>query len=436
MFTPSLHSSPGAVNPVCTMLACAITWESMFARRTGWNLSANRFSLAVERARACEVSSGASAGRALLDLTAGNPTTAGLHYERERILHALQHPRALEYEPACKGILPAREAVAAYYTERGIELSPERIILTVSTSEAYSYCFRLLCDPGDEVMVPSPSYPLFEFLADIQDVKLVPYELVYDHGWQIEFESLRRAITPRSRAIMVVHPNNPTGHYTRRWELERLNTLCREHELALVADEVFLDYGLNGGGLTGEAAELGETPLSFAANEGALTFTLSGLSKICALPQIKVAWIVASGPPELVGAALDRLEVIADTYLSPNAPVQWAIAELLGTREGIQRQLHERTAHNLRELDAQLATARMTTRLEFDAGWYAVLRTPATCSDEDVAIALLEQEGVLIHPGHFFDFPGAGYLVASLITPEEDFREGMRRVLRMLDQEV
>ncbi len=391
----------------------------MFARRTEWNLSVNRYSLAVERAR--------QGGRALLDLTAGNPTTVGLHYERERILQALQHPRALEYEPACKGILPAREAVAAYYAERGVALSAERIILTVSTSEAYSYCFRLLCDPGDEVLVPSPSYPLFEFLADIQDVKLVPYELVYDHGWQIEFESLRRAITGRSRAIMVVHPNNPTGHFTRNWELERLNALCGERELALVADEVFLDYGLNG-----EALE-SEPPLSFAANDGALTLTLSGLSKICALPQMKVAWIAASGPPELVGTALDRLEVIADTYLSPNAPVQWAVAELLGTREGIQRQLCERVGRNLRDLDAQLAKAKMTTRLEFDAGWYAVLRTPATRSDEDVATALLEQEGVLIHPGHFFDFPGAGYLVASLIAPEEEFREGMRRVVRALD---
>src|SRR6266540_2768536 len=243
----------------------------MFARRTEWNLASNAYSLAVERAR--------RSGRTLLDLTASNPTTVGLHYERERILRALQHPQALEYEPAAKGILPAREAVAAYYAERGVALSTERIVLTVSTSEAYSYCFRLLCDPGDEVLVPQPSYPLFEFLAEIQDVKLRPYELVYDHGWQIEFESLARAITPLSRAIMVVHPNNPTGHFTRHWELERLNALCRnthrnthrnnspEHELALVADEVFLDYALD------EA----EPPLSFAANDAALTFTLSGL---------------------------------------------------------------------------------------------------------------------------------------------------------------
>jgi alanine-synthesizing transaminase len=390
----------------------------MFARRTEWNLAANRYSLAVEEAR--------SSGRTLLDLTASNPTTVGLHFEGERILRALQHPRALEYEPASKGILAAREAVAEYYAGWGVALSAERIILTVSTSEAYSYCFRLLCDPGDEVLVPQPSYPLFEFLADIQDVKLVPYELVYDHGWQIEFESLHRAITPRSRAIMVVHPNNPTGHFTRRWELERLNALCRKHELALVADEVFLDYGLENSIAT-------EEPLSFAANDAALTFTLSGLSKICALPQFKVAWIAASGPPELVSAALERLDVIADTYLSPNAPVQWAIAELLATRDGIQQQLRQRVQRNLRELDAQLAKAKMTTRLEFDAGWYAVLRTSSARSDEDTAIALLEQEGVLIHPGHFFDFPGTGYLVASLIAPEEDFREGMGRVLRAMD---
>ncbi len=389
----------------------------MFARRTNWNLSTNRFALALESARRC--------GDTLLDLTASNPTTVGLRFENKRILRALQHPNALAYEPASKGILPAREAVAAYYAGREIKLSPEQIILTVSTSEAYSYCFRLLCDPGDQVLVPSPSYPLFEFLADIQDVELVPYELVYDHGWQIEFESLRRAITPRSRAIMVVHPNNPTGHFTRSWELERLNALCRESDLALIADEVFLDYGITG-----------ETPLSFAANDGALTFTLSGLSKICALPQIKVAWVAANGPREIVRTAVERLDVIADTYLSPNAPVQWAIPELLETRQEIQCQLRERVLCNLHELDTQLANARMTTRLSLDAGWYAVLRTPATRSDEDVAIALLEQERVIIHPGHFFDFPGAGYLVASLIAPEKDFREGIGRMLRAMDAHV
>ena len=387
----------------------------MFARRTGWNLAPNRYSRAVEEAR--------RDARPLLDLTASNPTTIGLQYESERILRALQHPNALQYDPASKGILPARQAVAGYYAERGVDVSPESVVLTVSTSEAYSYCFRLLCDPGDEVLVPSPSYPLFDFLADLQDVKLVPYELVYDHGWQIEFESLRRRITPRSRAIMVVHPNNPTGHFTRQWELDRLNALCREHELALVADEVFLDYAL----------DPSEVPLSFVANQQALTFTLSGLSKISALPQIKAAWIIASGPAALLADALARLEVIADTYLSPNAPVQWAVAELLATRHAIQRQLGERVSRNLAELDAQLKHSSIVSRLALDAGWYAVLRTPSSRSDEEIAIAILQQERVLVHPGHFFDFPDAGYLVVSLITLEDEFREGMRRVLRALD---
>ncbi len=388
----------------------------MFARRTNWNLAPNRYTEAIDAAR--------REGRSLLDLTASNPTNIGFTYESERILRALQHPNALHYEPASKGILPARQAVAGYYAERGIDVVPERLVLTVSTSEAYSYCFRLLCDPGDEVLVPSPSYPLFDFLADIQDVKLVPYELVYDHGWQIEFESLRQRISPRTRAILVVHPNNPTGHFTKQWELERLNALCREHELALVADEVFLDYALD------EHA----APLSFAANREALTFTLSGLSKISALPQIKVAWLAVSGSQALAEEAMARLDVIADTYLSPNAPVQWAVPELLATREGIQRQLNQRVRHNLAELDAQLRSATLTTRQEFDAGWYAVLRTSAYRTDEELAISLIEREGVLVHPGHFFDFPGAGYLVVSLITPEAEFREGIGRVLRALDE--
>ncbi|MDR3765273.1 MAG: pyridoxal phosphate-dependent aminotransferase [Acidobacteriota bacterium] len=388
----------------------------MFAARTHWNLALNRYTEAIDAAR--------RAGRSLLDLTASNPTSVGFTYERERILGALQHENALQYEPASKGILAARRAVSGYYAERGIAVDTERLVLTVSTSEAYSYCFRLLCDPGDEVLVPSPSYPLFDFLADIQDVKLVPYELVYDHGWQIEFGSLRRKITPRTRAILVVHPNNPTGHFTKAWEMERLNEVCREHDLVLVSDEVFLDYGL-----AEQAA-----PLSFAANQKALTFTLSGLSKIAALPQIKVAWLAVSGPEAVAREAMERLDVIADTYLSPNAPVQWAVPELLATREGIQRQLNERVRRNLAELDAQLAAAKLTTRLEFDAGWYAVLRTSAYRTDEDLAIALIEGEGVLVHPGHFFDFPGAGYLVVSLITPEAEFREGLGRALRALDE--
>ena len=387
----------------------------MFARRTNWNLARNRYTDAVESARA--------SGRTLLDLTASNPTTIGLHYEEKKIREALTHPNALRYEPASKGILPARQAVSEYYAELGRIVDAEQLVLTVSTSEAYTYCFRLLCDPGDEVLIPAPSYPLFEFLADLQDVKLVPYELVYDHGWQIEFESLRRAITPRSRAVMVVHPNNPTGSYLKHWEIERLNDLCREHSLAIVADEVFLDYNL----------EPQAVRPTLAANTDALTFTLSGLSKISALPQLKVAWLCVCGPEHEAREAMARLEVIADTYLSPNAPVQWAIPALLGTRRNIQQQLCDRVRQNLAELDSQLVSHSALCRLRVEGGWYAVLRVPVTRTDEELAIALLEHEGVLVHPGHFFDFPCDGYVVLSLITPNDEFREGVRRMLEFLN---
>lgn len=387
----------------------------MFAARTNWTLEANAYTVALEQAR--------RAGRQLFDLTASNPTTVGLEYEQERVLQALQHRRALEYEPAAKGLRVAREAVADYYVQHDATVDVEQIVLTVSTSEAYSYCFRLLCNPGDEVLVAWPSYPLFEFLADIQDVKLVPYELVYDQGWQIEFESLTRAITAKTRAILVVHPNNPTGQFAKRWERERLNAICAEHGLALIVDEVFLDYAL-----PNVSCE------SFAANQEVLTFTLSGLSKIAALPQIKSAWVAASGPQKLVDDALARLEVIADTYLSPNAPVQWAMSELLATGVGVQRQLRERVSRNLSTLDARLAAAQVSSRLAFDAGWYAVLRTVGARSDEQTAVALLEQTGVLVHPGQFFNFADSGYLVVSLITPEEDFQVGATRMLTTLDR--
>jgi aspartate/methionine/tyrosine aminotransferase len=384
----------------------------MFARRTNWSLAPNALARALEEH--------GRSGQELLDLTASNPTCVGLEYPARAIACALADERALLYEPAAKGLLVARRAVANYYAQQGIGIDPERLILTVSTSEAYSYCFRLLCDPGDEVLVPSPSYPLFEFLADIQDVRLVPFELVYDEGWQIEFESLRRGLSARSRAVLVVQPNNPTGSYVKRWEIERLNVLCREHQLALIADEVFLDY----------AVESGER-LSFGGNSGALSFTLSGLSKISGLPQMKLAWIACSGPGDLAVDAMSRLEVIADTYLSPNAPVQLAAEALLEVRHSVQRQLGQRIRNNLAELDAQLSRQQLCHRLRVEGGWYAVLRLPAVCADEEFALALLRKSNVLVHPGHFFNFHGGCFLVLSLITPEAVFGEGLRRLLTL-----
>ena len=382
----------------------------MFAERTNWNLAGNRLSAALARHRA--------SGKRLYDLTASNPTECGFEYDSEVILAALRNPAALRYEPNSKGLESARLAVTEYYSARGVSVSADDIVLTTSTSEAYSFVFRLLCNPGDELLIPAPSYPLFAFLADIQDVKLVRYPLLYDHGWQIDFHSLQQAITPRTKGVIVVNPNNPTGHFIKENELAKLNELCAAREMALIADEVFLDFAL------GDAK-----PVSFAGNRGALTFAMSGLSNIAGLPQMKLAWLIASGPEELKQQALEKIEIIADTYLSPNAPVQLATPTLLEMRRGFQKQLMTRVRRNLAELDLQLAGQKVCTRLELEGGWYAVLRMPAVQADEEMATSLLDTKDVYVHPGHFFDFAGDGFLVLSLITREEEFAEGMRRLL-------
>ncbi|MDP9158835.1 MAG: pyridoxal phosphate-dependent aminotransferase, partial [Acidobacteriota bacterium] len=337
----------------------------------------------------------------------------------------LQGDQALDYDPQPKGILSAREAVVRYYSEQhsGLELDPESVVLTTSTSEAYSYIFRLLCNPGDEVLIAKPSYPLFDFLADLQDVKLVPYTLIYDHGWQIDFPSLSGSVTSRTRAAVLVHPNNPTGSHVSATERDLLNGFCRERGLALIVDEVFLDYPHNG-----------EIRPTFAANQEVLTFTLSGLSKISALPQMKAAWLIVSGPTATQRMALERLEMIADTFLSMSAPIQLALPTLLNYRRNIQPALMERVSHNLRVLDHQILSQKSCTCLDVQAGWYAVLRIPAIQSDEETAIEILRKQSVLVHPGHFFDFPNDGFLILSLITPPEQFKEGIRRVLALLNR--
>lgn len=385
----------------------------MFSRRTDWNLAPTPFARAVEEHR--------RAGRELLDLSESNPTRVGLKYAESDILAALSDRRALNYTPDPKGLLVAREAVAAYYAERLPAASPidsENIFLTTSTSEAYSFIFRLLCDPGDELLVPTPSYPLFEFLADLQDVHLRPYPLLYDHGWHVDLHSLSAAISEKTRVILVVNPNNPTGSYVKPAELAKLNQLCVTHDLAVVSDEVFLDYNHGQDALP-----------TLAGNSKCLTFTLSGISKIGALPQMKLAWAVLGGPAGLVRSARERLEVISDTFLSLNAPIQWAAPVLLAQRRRTRDQLMARIRQNLAELDRQLATQNLCRRLDIEAGWYAVLRVPATGSDEELAINLLKECSVLVHPGHFYSFPSDGYLVAGLILPTPDFNEAVRRIL-------
>jgi alanine-synthesizing transaminase len=386
----------------------------MFSKRTDWQLTRNRLTEALDQKR--------SEGSPVLDLTISNPTRAGLRYDEAKILQSLSTPQSLDYDSQSKGLPSARSAVADYYrAEHGLNLDIERIILTTSTSEGYSFVFRLLCNPGDELLVPKPSYPLFEFLADLQDVKLIPYPLIYDHGWQMDFHSLEKLVTERTRGVVVVHPNNPSGSFVNVEEQRLLNSFCREHSLAVIADEVFLDY-----------SHQQTAPQTFAANQEALTFTLSGVSKISALPQMKVAWIVTSGPSAEVEAAQARLEVIADTYLSMNAPIQWAIPALLEERHNIQKQLLTRVLANLVDLDRQLAEQKTVQRLQVEGGWYAVLRVPVTQTDEELAVELLRRKSVLVHPGHFYDFPSDGYLVLSLIGPENDFAEGIERLLQFM----
>ncbi len=378
----------------------------MFAKRTNWNLTPNRLSQALEAHRA--------SGKPLLDLTVSNPTECGITYDEKAILDALHSAESLKYDPIARGLKFARLSVTEYYAGYSATLNFDDLFLTTSTSEAYSYVFRLLCDPADEVLVPSPSYPLFDFFADIQDVKLVRYPLFYDHGWQIDLHALEASITPRARAIIVVHPNNPTGHFTKESEIAELNALCAKHHLAIIADEVFLDFSLQP-----------KPSQTFASNQDALTFTLSGLSKISGLPQMKVAWIAITGPEPQKRESLARLEVIADTYLSVNAPIQHAIPTLLAQRFDFQKQLLARVHRNLAELDRQLAWQSSCSRLALEAGWYAILRVPAIRSDEDLAFDLLTRHNVYVHPGHFFDFPSSAHVVLSLITPETEFFQGI-----------
>lgn len=382
----------------------------MFSRRTEWDLESNRLSRALAQHRA--------AGKPVLDLTASNPTACGFSYDVSAILGALANPASLSYEPQPQGLEVARQAVAGYYFDRGDCVRIDDTILTTSTSEAYSFAFRLLCDPGDEILAPAPSYPLFEFLADVQDVKLVRYPLIYDYGWQIDFGGLQGAVTPRTRAVIVVNPNNPTGHFCPAAEAAKLNEICSRHQLAVIADEVFLDFALS------------ETwPQSFVGNRDVLTLTMSGLSKISGLPQMKLAWLVTSGPDKLKSDALARLHIIADTYLSMNAPIQHAASALLAQRHGFQRQLLTRERINLEALDRRLSSQQACSRLEAQGGWYAVLRAPRTRPDEDLAVELLARHNLYVHPGHFYDFPWEGHLVISLMTREDEFAAGIDALL-------
>ncbi len=383
----------------------------MFSSRTDWLLAPNRLTRQLEECRL--------RGLRVLDLTESNPTRCGFAADPE-ILASLQDPQSLTYDPDPRGPLSARQAVCEYYAARGVPVRPEQVFLTASTSEAYTYIFRLLADPGDKVLIPQPSYPLFDFLAGINDVEVVPYPLRYDREWRIDQDAVGNRWEPRTRAMIVVHPNNPTGSFVRPGELDFLTECCRRNRAALIADEVFADYAIETGA---------SRVVSHSADSTCLTFTLSGLSKISALPQMKLGWVVISGPKEESEIATDRTEVIADTYLSVSAPVSYALPALLEHRKKVQPAIMERLRSNLCWLDRAAPSCPVVSRLRTEGGWYAILKVSAAVSDEDWAVGLLAKQGVLVHPGHFYDFPADGHLVISLLTLEEVFREGVERIL-------
>lgn len=384
----------------------------MFSSRLNWSLPQNRLSaLLAEKCRA---------GGLILDLTESNPTRAGFDYPQGEILASLSDPVAMRYDPTPCGLLTAREAVAGYYLQRGLAIQPERVLLTASTSEAYAYLFKLLANPGDEILAPRPSYPLFEFLAGLESVAIRQYPLRYDGVWHIDFDALERSITARTRAIVVVNPNNPTGSFLKLAELQSLEALAVKHRLAILSDEVFRDYAL------------GDDPQrvsTLAGESEAMTFSMSGLSKIGGLPQMKAGWIVCSGPESVV--AQQALELIADTYLSVSAPVQVALPRLLELSSSVLDQIRQRTAANFAHLrDAVRNSAASVLRVE--GGWYAVLQVPRTRSEEEWVLRLLGESDVLVQPGFFYDFESEAFLVLSLLTEPATFREGLVRLLRTL----
>lgn len=347
-----------------------------------------------------------------LDLTQSNPTQAGIEYPVAGIVAGFAGAQMLQYEPQAFGLPAARQQIAALH---GVD--PSRVVLTASSSEAYAWLFKLLADAGDCVLAPRPSYPLFDYLAALESVRVDYYPLHYDHGWFIDCAALEAGITPRTRAVILVNPNNPTGSYVKRDELERLREICWHHGLAIISDEVFFDYAIT---------EDGRRVTALDGAQDVLTFCLSGLSKLAGLPQMKLGWIVAAGAA--AAEALHRLELIADTYLSVGAPVQFALPALLSARAPVQRQIRERLLRNLQALRCVAEKAPGLTLWPPEGGWYATLQVPAVRSEEQWALHLLEEHGVLVQPGFYYDFEREAFLVVSLLTAPAIFDEGAERI--------
>jgi len=383
-----------------------------FSGRIPPELVANRLSLAVARVR--------EEGRPILDLTGSNPTRASFDYPPD-LLAPLADVRGLTYRPEPLGCLDAREAVAADFARRGRHLSPERIALTASTSEAYSLLFKVLCDPGDEVLVPQPSYPLFEHLTRLDGVSSVAYRLDYHGRWSVDLSSVQRALSPRTRALLVVSPNNPTGNFMSQADLDALAELCAPKDIAVISDEVFADYELQDEDAMARGVLSDRTDV--------LGFTLGGLSKSVGLPQVKLGWIAVSGSDAVVDSTLAQLELACDTYLSVSTPVQLAAREILKRGAEVRRQIQARVRDNLARCATLVAVRPACTLLHAEGGWSAVVQVPTFETEEELMLALLEEKSVLAYPGYFFDFPRESFVIASLLTPPDAFTEGMTRML-------
>jgi aspartate/methionine/tyrosine aminotransferase len=383
------------------------TFSSMFSRRVPLDRTPNRLHRAIERLRA--------AGTPLIDLALSNPTAAGFEYP-ENLLTALASSAALRYEPAPLGLPRAREAVAA-----SLDIPPDRVVLTTSTSEAYSILFKLLCDPDDDVLVPQPSYPLLEYLAPLDAVRPVPYALEYHGGWSIDIDSVQSAVTDRTRALVVVNPNNPTGSYLKRRELDALSHFCASRDIVLVGDEVFFDFP------QGDARALGAVRV--IDQDAAVAVSLGGLSKAAGLPQLKLGWMVLNGPAGRTADVLGRLEIICDTYLSVSTPVQVAAPAIIEAGRRIRYDILERVRANASALTRAVSCHPSIELLPIEGGWYAVLRVPATRSEDDLVLELLDADNVLAHPGYFFDFPREAFVVMSLLPAPDVFDTGIHRLL-------
>jgi alanine-synthesizing transaminase len=387
--------------------------HSPFAKRTAWNLVSNDLSSILKEMK--------KQGAPLIDLTESNPTRCHFDYPPD-VLAAFQTPANLAYHPDSKGMMKTREAIARYYRQKGENISAEQIVLTSSTSEGYSFIFRLMCNPGEKILFPKPSYPLFQFLVELNDLNIDFYPLTYQQTWDIHIDRLASVLTDDTRGIVLVNPNNPTGSFIKKNELQFLNNLCREKNLFLLSDEVFSDFSF----------VQKSDAVSCVGNKDILTFTLGGLSKTLAMPQMKLSWIIVNGPQTIVPETLARLEVIADTYLSVNTPVQNALPLWFEKREVLQESIKTRLKHNLTYLKNQVKHTKDVSLLDVEGGWYAVCRLPKFKTEEEWVMDFLTKDYCIVHPGYFFDFEEDHCIVLSLLPEEQIFKEGISRLFERM----